>query len=297
MSLSTPVAFIIFNRPDITERVFEAIAQAKPKKLLVIADGPRFPEEAEKCQRTRAVIDKVDWDCEVLTNFSEKNLSSPVRCSSGLDWVFSEVEEAIILEDDCLPSPSFFDYCQTLLEYYRNDERIMHISGNNFQLGNNKINYSYYFSKYAHGWGWATWQRAWKYFDLTIQTWPEFKQAKLLDTLCKGDEKKFWIKTFDKVYYKKSVHWDYAWWYSCWAQNGLVILPASNLVSNIGFRPDATHTRDNSAIIANIPVQQMHFPLKHPPHVIRNVQADKFNYKVYFKPPPMMLRIINKVKR
>ena len=152
--LTTPVVFIIFNRPDTTAKVFEAIRQAKPPKLLVIADGARIdkPGEAEKCAAARAIINQVDWQCEVLTNYSNVNLGCRKRVSSGLDWVFEQVEEAIVLEDDCLPHPSFFQYCQELLEKYRDDERIMMISGDNFQFGNETTEYSYYFSRYGHCW-------------------------------------------------------------------------------------------------------------------------------------------------
>jgi hypothetical protein len=133
MSLSTPVAFLIFNRPDLTQIVFEAIAKVKPKQLFVVADGPRFAAEAKKCEQARAAIDRVDWECEVFTNFSDTNLGCGQRVASGIGWVFSEVEEAIFLEDDCLPVESFFSFCQALLEHYRHDERIMTINGNNFQ--------------------------------------------------------------------------------------------------------------------------------------------------------------------
>lgn len=235
MSITTPIAFIIFNRPDLTEIVFEAIRQAKPNKLLVIADGPRFTEEAEKCNRARAVIQNVDWECEVLTNFSDINLGCKYRVSSGLDWVFSEVEEAIILEDDCLPTPSFFNFCQTLLEHYRHDERIMHICGNNFHPYS--INdYSYHFSLYNHIWGWATWRRAWKYFDVEMKTWQQCKKLSLFDSLwIDSYEKKYWIEIFDQVSANLVDTWDYQWTYACWSQSGLSVNPNTNLVSNIGF--------------------------------------------------------------
>ena len=161
MMLSTPVALFIYNRPDLTQTVFEAIARAKPKRLLVVADGPRFSEETEKCNQARDVIDGVNWECEVLTNFSDKNLGCGRRVASGIEWVFSEVEEAIFLEDDTLPAASFFPYCQALLEHYRHDERIMTINGNNFQSGQSRTDYSYHFSKYCACWGWASWRRAW----------------------------------------------------------------------------------------------------------------------------------------
>lgn len=185
MSVSTPVAFFIFNRPVLTEIVFEAIAKAKPKKLLVVADGPRFAEEEEKCQKARAaVIDKINWECEVLTNFSDRNQGCKYRVSSGLDWVFSEVEEAIILEDDCLPAPSFFRFCETLLARYRDDERVMTISGDNFQLGNSRTEYSYYFSKYTHIWGWASWRRAWQHYDVDMKSWTDDKKLDIIYSVC-----------------------------------------------------------------------------------------------------------------
>jgi hypothetical protein len=160
--LTTPVAFLIFNRPDTTAKVFEAIRQAKPPKLLVVADGPRpdRPDDIEKCKAARGVVEQVDWDCEVLRNYSDVNLGCKKRVSSGLDWVFNTVEEEIILEDDCLPHPTFFRFCEELLDYYRHDERIMVISGDNFQFGRNCTEYSYYFSRYNHCWGWSTWRRS-----------------------------------------------------------------------------------------------------------------------------------------
>lgn len=156
--LTTPVAFIIFNRPDTTEKVFAEIAKAKPPKLLVIGDGPRVSRqgEAEKVAAARSIIQCVDWDCEVQTNFSDVNLGCKRRVSSGIDWVFEQVEEAIILEDDCLPDPTFFRFCEELLARYRHDQRIGMISGDNFQFGSRRNDDSYYFSKYVHIWGWAT---------------------------------------------------------------------------------------------------------------------------------------------
>src|SRR6185369_14461868 len=166
-ALTTPVAFIIFNRPDTTEKVFAEIARARPPKLLVIADGPRAGRagEADRCAATRAIIDRVDWDCKVLTNYSDVNLGCKNRVASGIDWVFEQVPEAIILEDDCLPDPTFFRFCEELLIRYREDERISQICGANFQFGRKRSNDSYYFSRYNHIWGWASWRRAWQHYD------------------------------------------------------------------------------------------------------------------------------------
>src|SRR4028118_433764 len=180
--MKTPVVLIIFNRPAQTEKVFEVIRQAKPPKLLVIADGSRAerPGEAEKCAAARAVIDRVDWDCEVFKNYSDVNLGCDPRISSGLNWVFETVEEAIILEDDCVPHPTFFRYCEELLERYRHDARVMNISGQNVLFGRHRTEYSYYFSRYTLCWGWASWRRAWQYFDVDVKLWPEIRDQNLI---------------------------------------------------------------------------------------------------------------------
>ncbi|HBE19437.1 MAG TPA: hemolytic protein HlpA-like protein [Cyanobacteria bacterium UBA11367] len=281
MSLVTPVALFIFNRPDLTEIVFEQIRSAKPKKLLVVADGPRFPQEAEKCEKARKIIERVDWHCEVLTNFSEKNIGCGIRVSTGLDWVFSEVEEAIILEDDCLPTASFFYFCQTLLEYYKHDQRIMHISGNNFQLGKSRTEYSYYFSRYPHSWGWASWRRAWKYFDQGMKNYTDFKKANVIKLICENPyEQNYWTSIFDRMFEGVSDTWDYQWFYACLAQNGLSILPNSNLVSNIGFRSDATHTCGESPW-ERLPTSDI-WEIEHPPFIIRHREADDYTFDYLF---------------
>lgn len=275
MSLSTPIVFIIFNRPDLTEVVFGAIAKAKPQKLLIVADGPRFPEEAENCQKTRSVIKRVDWDCEVSKNFSEENLGCGRRVASGLDWAFSIVEEAIILEDDCLPDPTFFPFCEELLEEYRHNQRIMMISGNNFLNGTEYIKYSYYFSRYNHIWGWATWRRAWHFFDANMTLWKEIRDDRWIDEIYETDaETDFRRKHFEGAYTGAIDTWDYAWSFSCLIQNGLTINPSVNLVSNIGFGPEATHTKTPNNI-ANFPRSTMTFPLRHPPYILRDSRLDR----------------------
>ena len=280
MSFSTPVAFLIFNRPDLAQVVFEAIAKVRPEKLFVVADGPRFPEEALKCEQTRAVINKIDWDCEIVTNFSDKNLGCGRRVSSGIDWVFSNVEEAIFLEDDCLPAESFFSYCQALLDRYRDDNRIMTINGNNFQSGQSRTEYSYHFSKYNGCWGWASWRRAWKHYDYEMKTWPEFKKTGMLDMVCDGPyEKKFWSGLFDSMYedpYKKDT-WDHQWKYACWSQSGLSIEPGVNLVANLGIgRPDATHTSRKRPLLDQISRTREMGEIKHPPFIVRHRAADTY---------------------
>jgi len=277
--MQTPVVFIIFNRPDTTEQVFAEIRKARPGKLFVIADAPRSERsgEAEKCQQARAIIQRVDWDCEVLTNFAEQNLGCRRRISSGLDWVFSQTEEAIILEDDCLPHPSFFPFCEELLDRYRNDTRVMHIGGTNYQFGRRRFPYSYYFSRYNHCWGWASWRRAWTYFDVEMTLWPEIRDRGLLRDLL-GDKRAVadWQRAFQMVYQKRIDSWAYCWTLSCWAQNGLTVLPSVNLISNIGFDGDGSHTLNRRSKFANMETEAIGQPLLHPPFMIRNDDADRF---------------------
>lgn len=299
MSLSTPVALLIFNRPNTTEKVFEAIRQAKPSKLLVVADGPRANREgeAEKCAAARAIINRVDWKCDVMRNFSDVNLGCKKRVSSGLDWVFSEVEEAIILEDDCVPTQSFFHFCQHLLEYYRHDERIMHISGNNFQKHTSN-KYSYYFSKYNHVWGWASWRRAWKYYDIDMKTWQEYKRLDLMNSIFDNPyEQTYWIERFDETFSNFVNSWAYRWTYTCWIQGGLSITPNTNLVSNIGFGTEATHTKNDSPW-ANLTTNDI-CEVNHPPYVVRHRNADIYTFEHFFGGKYMKGRtpLLNTIRR
>jgi hypothetical protein len=290
--LTTPIAFLIFNRPDTTARVFEAIRQAKPPKLLVVADGlrPDRADDIEKCKAARAIIDKVDWDCAVLTNYSDVNLGCKSRVSSGLNWVFDTVEEAIIIEDDCLPHPSFFRFCQELLDYYRDDKRIMAISGDNFQFGRKRTEYSYYFSRYNHIWGWASWRRAWQYYDLKMKLWQEISDGSWLESILGETQAvKYWTKIFQTAYDNKVDSWDYGWIFACWIQNGLTILPNVNLVSNIGFGADATHTSRAIQSVVNNPVREMSFPLQHPPFITRHFEADRFTWENIYRPQISLL--------
>ncbi|MEH2005157.1 DUF5672 family protein [Nostoc sp.] len=282
--LKTPVCFIIFNRPDVTEQVFQKIRQAKPPKLLVVADGSRTdkPGEAEKCAAAKAIINQVDWECEVLTNYSDVNLGCRKRVSSGLDWVFSQVEEAIILEDDCLPHSSFFRFCEELLENYRHNSRIMLVSGQNLQFGQKTRDYSYYFSRYNHCWGWATWKRAWQYYDDTMALWPQVRHENwLFDILQDEQAFRYWSATFQGMYEGFDT-WDYPWLFACYINQGLSVLPNINLVSNIGFGKEGTHATDSNSILSNIPVEQIQFPLKHPPFIIRDTLADNFTERTFY---------------
>ena len=297
MQLKTPVAFIIFNRPDTTERVFAEIAKARPPKLLVVADGPRInrPGEAERCIQTRAIIERVNWECEVLTNFSDINLGCKNRVSSGIDWVFEQVPEAIILEDDCLPDPTFFRFCEELLERYRDDERIGMISGDNFQFGRQRTDARYYFSRYTHIWGWATWRRAWHHYDRDASVWPLLRDGGWLNTLVrKTAERKHWAKIFQEVHEGRIDTWDYQWGLALWSQGMVSIMPNANLISNIGFGMEATHTV-TASIYADMKTEQINFPLCHPSIVLPHADADEFTAQGMFE-RPFSRRVINKLR-
>jgi len=289
--LKTPVAFIIFNRPDTTKLVFSEIAKAKPSTLLVVGDGPRpnRPGEAAKVAECRRIIELVDWDCEVITNFSDVNLGCKGREASGIDWIFEKVNEAIILEDDCLPHNSFFRYCEELLERYRNDQRVGMISGNNFQMGHTLNSDSYYFSRYSHGWGWATWRDRWQNdYDVEMKNWPQFRDSGLIKNCFDSNaENRYWQSIFEKTYRNIIDTYDYQWYFSFLLNGRLSILPNINLVSNIGFGHDATHTTGSGATSA-LPVGKMEFPLIHPIGMLASRTLDKrffkkFVYKSIYK--------------
>lgn len=277
-SVHTPVALLIFNRPDTTERVFAEIARARPSKLLVVADGPRDsrPGEAELCRQARAIIDRVDWECEVLTEFADRNMGCKLRVSSGIDWIFTQVEEAIILEDDCLPNPSFFRYCDEMLERYRDNERVGMVSGGNLQFGRQRGSGSYYFSKYTHIWGWATWRRAWKHYDRDITLWPEFRDQGLLEQMFQtAGEQAYWRNSFQWVYEGSLDTWDVSWTFAALTHGMLQVVPNVNLISNIGFGTNATHTHI-VGVHANMPTEAITFPLTHPTFVLPNIEADRY---------------------
>ena len=283
MPCSTPVIFLIFRRPDLTARVFAAIRQAQPNKLLIVADGPRNEAETLLCQQARAVTECIDWDCDVLRNYSDVNLGCRQRVSSGLDWAFEQVEEAIVLEDDCLPHSSFFGYCQELLERYRDDDRIWCISGNNFQDARWRGDGSYYFSNYNHIWGWASWRKAWQNYDRDLASWQTFRDGRYLESILDSSlEVQYWQGIFDRMYSLGEPNtWDYAWTLTCWQHRGLTALPNVNLVSNIGFRSDGTNITDAESLLANMPVKDIG-KLQHPTFLARDRAADMYTFDYHF---------------
>lgn len=281
----SPVAFFIFNRPDPTRRVFEVIRQARPSRLFVIADGPRNSEEKNLCEETRLVTETIDWPCEAVRIYSETNLGCKERLVSGLNQVFDQTESAIILEDDCLPDPSFFPFCDELLKKYRFSDRIGSISGCNFQFGANPIAESYYFSRFCHIWGWATWRRAWKLNDPHLIAWPQRKkEGWLKQVTADRTAQHYWKSLFDDSYENCPGGlgtWDVAWSFSCWHHNLLSIIPCCNLVSNIGYGAQSTHTYIQTKMAAQ-KNHAMMFPLQHPAQIEVFSKADLFSERTIY---------------
>jgi hypothetical protein len=261
--LETPVVLLIFNRPDFTETVFRAIAQARPKRLFVFADGPRTPEEAALCAETRARI-QVDWPCDLTMEVAEVNLGCRERLASGIDRAFAETETAIILEDDCVPDPTFFRFCEELLERYREDERVMSITGANY-LGRWTRGWrspSYTFSYFGSPWGWASWRRAWERFDVTMQAWKHPTTKPWLQDVLRNNELYQFQATRFEMIYGNDHSWDVAWQFTKLLDAGLTILPEVNLIRNIGCL--GGNSIPPTHPIANMPTSPIAFPLRHP---------------------------------
>lgn len=295
-----PVLFIVFNRPEETKTVLERLKLFKPEKLYVAADGPRDskPGEKEKVNQVRALFDGMDSDCSLTLNFREKNLGCKKAVSSAIDWFFQNEPEGIILEDDCLPDLSFFSYCTELLAYYRNNEKISMISGDNFSFGKLSVKDSYYYSMYSHVWGWASWRRAWADYDVSLKSLDE-NLEKLKKYLKTEREFEFWKTNLSLVRDGKIDTWDYQWVYTNFIKERVSVMPASNLITNIGFAPGATHTLDDSSIYSNMKSSEMKFPLKHPGKISANAEGDKYSRYMFLPPEPkvsVLRRIKNKLK-
>ena len=302
--LTTPVLFLIFNRPDLTERSFAIIKAAKPSKLFLAADGPRpgIAGEAELCRQTRQIVlDHIDWDCELHTLLREDNLGCMNAVSSAISWLFKNVEEGIILEDDICPDGTFFPFCEEMLKRYKSDESITQISGVN--LKPEEINNeSYFFSKVGGIWGWATWRRVWEHYDVNIDSWDDKQVRKnIKQFLGKND----WFTrirgSFEMVHKKQLDTWDYQWVFTQMKLRGLAIIPGKNLIENVGFRADATHTHSSNELLeSKMKINALNFPLIHPTEVISNDEYTSYYFNLFDRPQPyyrkILKRIIEKIK-
>lgn len=299
--LNTAVLFLVFNRLETTKQVFRAIRQAKPPRLYVASDGPRNGRngESEKVQAVRDfVMQNIDWECHVKTLFRDQNLGCKYAVSSAINWFFENEEQGIILEDDCLPSQSFFWFCEELLERYKDDLRIWHISGNNFQNSVIRGTASYYFSKFNHIWGWASWANRWREYDVEMKSFKNFMAQNMIKDIMETEqERNYWRKIFYNVSNDKIDTWDYQWTYTVWINSGLSVLPNMNLISNIGFGVDATHTTDLDSQSSKIQRHELNFPLLHPFFVLKNLNADKHTFQRFFSKRNLAFRIFHKLKK
>jgi hypothetical protein len=274
--MKTAILLMIFNRPQTTEKVFQAIREAKPPKLYVAADGYRKNKqgEREKCEEARRIATQVDWDCEVKTLFRDENLGCGKAVSNAVSWFFQNEEEGIVLEDDVLPHPDFFPYCEELLEKYRNVDDIKFISGRNYLFGEKVNDDSYYFSAFNHVWGWAGWRKTWAIYDFTLRDKVEKEFEKAIRFYFDDiNAIRFWKIMFKKMKYGRIDTWDYQLTISLWFDRALSIVPNTNLVQNIGFDADATHTKKANLRVSEYKGDYI-FPLKHPDTIVQSRKAD-----------------------
>jgi hypothetical protein len=300
-STCSPVLFIIFKRPDTTLQVMEAIREARPAQLYIAADGPRAGRdgEAEACDKARKAALAVDWHCAVHTLFRGTNLGCKAGPRAAIDWFFEHESEGIILEDDVVPVQSFFPFCSELLERYRYDTRVSMISGNNFQQGIKRGAASYYFSRMNHTWGWATWRRAWERYDRDMLLWEPFKREHGFKQLgLTGWFEIHFTRYFDWVASGKlDTAWDYQWIFSGIAHNMYAIIPQNNLVTNIGWGPDATHTGNPDSWMPRTAVKEISFPLIHPILVAANREADLATVKKLMGPLRLLIPVVRRMRR
>lgn len=280
-----PVAFLIFNRPEHTKRSFAAIRAARPKRLFIIADGPRTPEEKRLCEEVRNITEKIDWDCQVERKYSDINLGCDPCSTAGISWVFTKVDRLIFIEDDGLPHPDFFPYCNELLEKYKDDTRIMNISGDNFHQKNLEFSCqeSYFFTSIPLMHGFATWRRAWNLYDDTMSKWPEVKKRGLLDSIFVDfATRTHFSYKFDQYYNGALTNWDGKWTFAHIINRSLSISPQVNLVTNIGYGQDATNSKNSEDWKANLPTKPLPFPIVHPQIIMLDPQNEKYAFAHIF---------------
>jgi hypothetical protein len=285
---SPAVLLIIFNRAEKTRRIFEQVRTAQPAKLYVFGDGARSgnAEDEKLITMTRTIATAVDWPCELVTNFQSSNLGATAGPITAITWFFSNVEEGIILEDDCLPHPSFFPFCATLLERYRHDVRIVHIGGSNLQFGRHRGEpaKSYYFSRISSVWGWASWRRVWENYDANMTGYPAFESSNLMRQVFPDPEVADWASMMSRmVYEKKLLTWDYPLAFQNLIRNGLSITPNKNLVSNIGFGAGGSRTTNAEDVHANIPTEDIG-TIQHPQFFVADTEADMAQLRLSMPP-------------
>lgn len=299
---NTPILFLIFNRPDRAQLVFDEIKKQKPKKLFIHADGPRLGniDDIAKCKASREIIEhQIDWDCNIFTLFRDKNLGCKEAPASAITWFFENVEEGIILEDDCLPHPDFFQFCSIMLEKYRTEPRVMSIAGSNFQNGKIRDSGSYYFSIHNRIWGWAAWKNTWIGYDGTIRSIDKDTfYSKVNELFLTKKERLYWKGLFSYVKESEEYNsWDYQFMFMLWVRNELTIVPNVNLISNIGDGDDATHTNWINNPNLRIPTYSI-LPVIFNNEIKRNRKADQYYFSHFILiQKSLMMRVFSKVKK
>lgn len=292
-----PVLLITFNRPDTTRLVFEAISQAKPSKLYLAADAPRKsnPDDIIKCKEVREIISQIDWECEVHKRFSEENQGCGPGPFNAISWIFEHEERAIILEDDCVPALPFFEFCDELLERYKNDTRIWLISGNQYNEEAVKTPHSYFFSRYGHSWGWATWKRCWSEMDMSLSKFPLTIKQNLFKAGYRTDrEASFFQKKIEHIYKDEMLRshiWDFQFGFTITSNGGLCIVPCKNLVTNIGYLGTHSHTRNQ---FHDRPVDKKFKITSHPDFILCDVNYDAYHFKHHWNRKTSILRRIGR---
>ncbi len=277
--VKSPVLLISFNRPDTAVQVFNRVKEVKPARLYIAIDGPRetHPSDTGLVEKTKQIYKQIDWDCQLHTRFRQQNLGCKTAVSDAISWFFKNEPEGIILEDDTLPATDFFIFCDELLPYYRNDSRVGNITGTNLQFGKKWGVASYYFSQYSHIWGWAGWRRVWEKYDVELSRFDESEVHKRLKELFPDPFlAEAWMNTFIKQKSGQIDSWDYQFNFMCLFENMLCATPNSNLISNIGFRKDATHTKGEHIFHAALPTGKLELPLIHPKYFLPEKEADYF---------------------
>ncbi|MEK6927954.1 MAG: hypothetical protein AABX11_05985 [Nanoarchaeota archaeon] len=287
-SFNTPILLMGFNRPESIRKVLAEVRKARPKQIFLAVDGPRTKEEEKKVKQVRDIAKEIDWPCKINTLFQKKNLGCRNGGITAIKWFFDNVEEGIILEDDAIPTPDFFRFCAEMLEKYRHDNRIMHVSGCNFQRGWQRERYSYYFSSYTYMWGFATWRRARKKYDPEAKLYPHLKsKGYIRDLFPNFFERKHMERILNTAYYNNNDAPDTEWLYSVFINSGLSIVPNKNLINYIGFTEDSAHTKSEDSFLYQ-PPSVIAFPLKHPPFIIKDIVADR-RYVIWL--------LLNKIKK
>ncbi|MDR0538432.1 MAG: hypothetical protein LBH04_10415 [Tannerellaceae bacterium] len=294
---SIPILFIIFNRPETTAQVFEKIKAIKPSRLYVGADGPRDgrPDDTFRCAESRRIVEQIDWPCELKTLYRDKNQGCKIAVSEAITWFFDQEEYGVILEDDCLPDRSFFSFCEELLIRYKDDERIGHIGGNCFLPGIINDGQSYDFCSMSHIWGWASWRRVWKNYDVRFAYWDEaLKDKNKRKSLFKNFREEIYFTSFISDTLKGKIDtWDVQYLYMLRTQNQLAIYPSVNLVANIGLlSSDATNTVSGKARKLYVPSTEIQFPLNHPSRLLPNYTIDRLTFLRKFFSCKRLLRYI-----